>query len=185
MHSPSSFSELAATLREIGSAADAAQFHGALCGTLCRQRPEEVDVVDLLDDDEITPQASRAALQALCIDTATLLAHADGRFAPILPDDDAELQLRAQALGGWCEGFLYGLAGRIKLQLDECSDEVRELVKDLAQFTRAGFDSGDDPEVEENAYFELVEYLRVGVQLIYLELRPRALGAEAPRPTVH
>lgn len=176
---------LVALMARVGYDDEAAAYHGSLCGALCRQKPEEVDPVALLDDVESHPEAGdRAALLALRDETLGSLTDLQSAFAPMLPDDDASLADRAAALGAWCEGFLYGLAGRIKLNLRECSEEVREIVKDLTEFTRSSLDSGDDDEGEENAYAELVEYIRVGAQLVFMELHPRH-GAPGASPTIH
>ncbi len=186
MSSTQHYSELASVLSSLGYRDDAAAFHGALCGALCRQKPEEIDPVALLDDEEIQPSPqARAELRQVCEQTVFALADMQTGFMPLLPEDDVGLGDRARSLGAWCEGFLYGLAGRIKLDLRQCTDEVREIVKDFTQFTRASLDAGDDLEVEEGAYAELVEYIRVGAQLVYMELHPRPLAAAAQSKTLH
>ena len=90
----------------------------------------------------------------------------------LLPDDEGHsLEQRTRALAMWCDGFLFGIARSGSLDLDKASDEVREAISDITQFTRATIEGGDDLETEEGAYAELVEYLRVVVQLIHLECR--------------
>jgi uncharacterized protein YgfB (UPF0149 family) len=186
MSSTQHYSDLATVLAALGYRDNAAVYHGALCGALCRQKPEEIDPVALLDDEEIHPDAqARDDLRQLCEQTVLSLADMLAGFMPMLPPDEVGLGERAQALGAWCEGFLYGLAGRIKLDLRSCTDEVREIVKDFTQFTRASLDAGDDVEVEETAYAELVEYVRVGAQLVYMELHPRPQAAAAQSKTLH
>jgi uncharacterized protein YgfB (UPF0149 family) len=186
MSSTLQYDELAALLTTLGYADEASGYHGAVCGTLCRLKPEDVDPVGLLDDEEIQPDPERRTeLRRICEQSALDLADMQAGFMPLLPDEAVALGERARALGAWCEGFLYGLAGRIKLDLRQCSDEVREIVKDFTQFTRASLDAGDDLEVEEGAYAELVEYIRVGAQLVYMELHPRPLAAAAPSKTLH
>ncbi len=186
MSSMQHYSELATLLSSLGYRDDAAAFHGALCGALCRQKPDEIDPVALLDDEDIQPdQQTRAELWRLCEQTVLALADMQTGFMPLLPEDEVGLGDRARSLGAWCEGFLYGLAGRIKLDLRQCTDEVREIVKDFTQFTRASLDAGDDLEVEEGAYAELVEYIRVGAQLVYMELHPRPPAAAAQSKTLH
>ncbi len=176
---------LVALMARVGYDDEAAAFHGSLCGALCRQKPDEVDPVALLDEPETSPDADdRQALLDLRDQTVGALTDLQSAFAPLLPDDDLSLADRATALGAWCEGFLYGIAGRIKLNLRDCSEEVREIVKDFTEFTRSSLDSGDDDEGEENAYAELVEYIRVGAQLVFMELHPRH-GAPGASPTIH
>ena len=186
MSSTLQYDEIAALLVTLGYADEASGYHGAVCGTLCRLKPEEVDPVGLLDDEEAQPDAAAGAeLRRLVEQSALDLSDMQAGFTPLLPDEAVLLAERARALGAWCEGFLYGLAGRIKLDLHSCSEEVREIVKDFTEFTRASLDSAGDPEVEEGAYAELVEYVRVGAQLVYMELHPRPDIDGEPTPTLH
>ncbi|WP_292999248.1 UPF0149 family protein [Nevskia sp.] len=185
MTNPFDYPALSALMARVGYDDDAATFHGVLCGVLCRQKADDVDPVQLLDDETPQPPADAVAeLHRLREETIASLTDLQSAFMPILPDDASGLADRARALGAWCEGFLYGLAGRIKLNLRECSEEVREIVKDFTEFTRSSLDSGDDDEVEEGAYAELVEYIRVGAQLVFMELHPRH-GAPGASPTIH
>jgi len=179
------YAALAAVLARIGYDDDAASFHGSLCGALCREAPGDVDLEQLLDDELVTPDAeSMAELGRFRNETVASLTDLQSAFMPFLPSDDTDLTERTQALGAWCEGFLYGLAGQVQLNLRECSDEVQEIIRDFTQFTRASLDSGENDEVEEDAYAELVEYIRVGAQLIYMELHPR-MNAVASSKTMH
>lgn len=172
------YPDLAGTLAAIGSQQDVSAFHGALCGALCRENPQAVDPASLLEDDDLKVDDRAAAqLRAFCEQAVTSFTDAELGFQPLLPEDDAPLAERAQALGAWCEGFLFGLAARIKFELKGCSEEVREVIADFSQFTRASIGAGDDLEVEEGAYVELVEYVRVGAQLVYMELHPRPSAA--------
>jgi uncharacterized protein YgfB (UPF0149 family) len=176
------YAEVAAVLAELGCDDEPAAFHGALC----RQKPEQVDPALLLGDSTLpVDSAGRAELLKLREATAGALTDLHAGFYPLLPEDTVELAERALSLGAWCQGFLYGLAGRIKLELRECSEEVREIVRDFTDFTRATLEAGDDLEVEETAYAELVEYLRVGTQLVYMELHPRPHAAGTLSSTLH
>ena len=175
------YAALAAALASAGFTQDAAEYHGALCGVLCIRTPAKVDPLAVLDgaDEGADPQPLTALRDA----TAATLADSDGDIRLVLPSDDLPLALRASALGEWCEGFLYGLASDGRLDLKKTAPEVREVIEDLTQFTRASFDEADDEQIEEEAYAELVEYVRVGVQLIFMELSPGAQQRAANRPT--
>ncbi|MCE3284614.1 MAG: hypothetical protein K0R70_870, partial [Steroidobacteraceae bacterium] len=48
--------------------------------------------------------------------------------------------------------------------------DVAEVLSDFAEVSRAGAVGSESAEVEESALAELVEFLRVGAQLIYDEL---------------
>ena len=50
---------------------------------------------------------------------------------------------------------------------------------DLTEITHVGVDAGDETEENEVAFAEVVEFVRVGVQLLFVELAP-ARGEEPP-----
>ena len=62
----------------------------------------------------------------------------------------------------------------------ELPGEVGEIVRDLTEISRADVDDARRHESNESAYAELVEFVRVGVQLVFEELR-RARPRAAPR----
>lgn len=175
MSSPSPHTALGALLQRAGFDQDASEYHGALCGALCVNVPSEVDPLQLLEriSSEAAPVEVRGPLTSLRDATARDLADVDSGIRLLLPEDEQPLTQRARALGQWCEGFLLGLASRAGLNLRKASPEVREVVEDLTQFTRAEFHDGDNAEIEEEAYAELVEYVRVGLQLVFVEMAPR------------
>jgi len=63
------------------------------------------------------------------------------------------------------------------------SEPLADIIKDMLQITRAVAADESDEESDEEAYVELVEYLRVAAQLTYEELvefrSPSAGDAEA------
>lgn len=91
----------------------------------------------------------------------------------LLPDDGASLTERTDALCQWCQGFLVGLASGGVTNFDNLPGSVPEFVKDvltISQATAVGDEGGSGDEEDETAFAELVEYLRVGTQLVYDEL---------------
>lgn len=182
MQNPVEYSELRAALQRAGFVEEAAGYHGTLCGALCVQPPEQVNVLNLLDNGETPLRADAEAAAAFRrLREQALVALQDDQlgFSLLLPDDAEALEPRVTALAAWCEGFLFGLASKPGLDINQCSEDAREILRDLTQFTRASLGEGEDLELEENAYAELVEYVRVGAQLIFMELRPRPV----PDPT--
>jgi hypothetical protein len=173
------FQDLDETLRRAGAACDAAESHGMLCGALCAGLDNDAawiaHILDEASGSAEAQQACRRSLSALRDSTHALLANASLEFAPVLPDDEAGLGDRTDALGEWCQGFLFGmgLAGG-RLKPDELSEETNEVLKDLGQIAQAGFEGEEDNEEDETAYTEVVEYVRVGVQLLYEELQAPA-----------
>jgi uncharacterized protein YgfB (UPF0149 family) len=178
---------LADLLHRIGYPEPPAGYHGLLCGALCAEAPDDLNPLSLLEEAHSQPVEGEdlLALRQLRDDANAALLSDEMIFTPLLPDDEVPLASRVEQLAAWCGGFLYGLSSRRKLDLRQCSEEVRETLKDFSEFTQAGFDASGDRESEEAAYSELVEYVRVGAQLLFLELRPRPPSVDNPSTTVH
>ncbi|MGB0956381.1 MAG: UPF0149 family protein [Panacagrimonas sp.] len=183
-----SYSELSDLLRRLGHSDSAAGFHGVLCGCLCVTPGDDLSLRALLDADAQDIQVDAEAedvFDRLRESSRASLLSPNMDFAPMLPDDDWSLADRAQALASWCGGFLFGLASQHSLDLEKSSDEARELIQDLGKFTQAGSAIGADDEMEETALAELIEYVRVGAQLLFMEFHPRGSGAEPKPRQVH
>ena len=104
----------------------------------------------------------------------------DADFEPLLPDDESPLALRADALSQWCQGFLYGLGSGTTSDPGKVSVEAGEIIRDFTEITHVGVDADEENEENEVAFAEVVEFVRVGVQLLFAELAP-ARGEE-PEP---
>lgn len=163
----------------------AAEAHGMLCGILCAEGHQAGArwVNELLPQPDGAGEVLREVLGQTFADTLRALEDGQMEFTPMLPDDDEPIGNRAQALGQWGQGLLYGLGvsglGDLKERLPE---NVQEIMRDIEQIAQASGEEGD-PEEEEVAFAELFEYMRVGVQLIYEELGN--LRGDATEPVKH
>jgi len=154
-----------------------AEFHGTFCALICTRSPvdnrawvKEVVVHGRVADDpddqlwceclaEIGDIARIAFEEGVC------------DLEILLPDDEQPLAERSQALVDWCSGFLYGFALQPEAVRETMSPDAREVIDDIVEFTHIDVTSGvDDGQVDERSFVELVEYLRVGVLLIYEEI---------------
>ena len=88
---------------------------------------------------------------------------------------------RTRSLAQWCTGFLAGLG--LGAPLQALSEESSEALQDLQQIAQAGFSiQGDDADQEgleeenEQAFFEIVEYVRVVTLILREELRGPGQG---------
>lgn len=148
----------------------AAELHGTVCGLVScpSDTPLLQDLVELLGADELTDQSS---VEAFVDASAAALHSEDMSFALLLPDDAASLERRIEALSIWCgsylAGFAAGLARRGVGSLEECSEEVREIVGDFAAIAEvepdAGGHTGESAEVD---FAELAEFVKVGSLLL-------------------
>lgn len=162
-----------------GSVQEPAEVHGTLCGMLCVH--ENADPEAAVEAEQGTDLAEpMAALRELTLER---LFDSDAGFAPILPgDEDASLAERVRALARWCAGFVYGLASQGELDMSRLSEEVREVVEDLTELSKATLTPEEaETDAAEHDYAELVEYVRVGAQLVFLELRPARGSGESER----
>ena len=180
--------KLADAIAALGLGIDVAEFHGGICGLLCASGPgavfawirESADAESLIGDIASTSGMLRE-VEAACWSE---LSGTDLAFHPLLPDGDA-------ALADWCQGFVTGLGlggygadtGRDDAPADGRA-RVDEILADLVEISRATVGE-DEPESEAQPGFDLaalVEYVRVGVQLIFEELE----GQRAqPPPMTH
>ncbi len=89
----------------------------------------------------------------------------------MLPDDDEHLGERTAALAHWCSGFLYGLGVSGVTESTQLPGEAAEVLGDLAKIASVDYELDEPGEAEEQAYEEVVEYVRVGALLVFESLR--------------
>ena len=161
-------------LADLGLLCEASEYHGILCGTLCGGDHVEVGL-GLPVEDETDPATRERAAKALAAyhqEVLLSLQDTQGAYALMLPSDDESLNERVEAQSMWAAGLVLGLTqtGRIK-ELKSVSEELREFVQDVVDISQGGFDVSDGDEEDEQAYVEVCEYLRTGMQSAFLELR--------------
>lgn len=179
------YDALASALQRASASAGAAESHGLLCGMLCAGG--EVDRVAWLtevlggppDDINSPTRESVQLLDHVCEHTLEQIHEGQMAFQLLLPLDERSLSERAAALRGWCQGFLAGFALGGSGEREGLPQDVQELLSDFVEFTKAETEIAEDSEEEEDAYTQLVEYVRVGAMLIFEELR------RADRPLLH
>ncbi len=167
------YTEIQRVLTEERSLADAAEAHGTLAGCLCAAIGYRFDdwLAEILPEGQAHPLA-REILRGLYSDTAGALAGPEMEFELLLPADEQPIDARTAALAQWCQGFLYGLGTSVVQDESGLPGDIGEIVRDLTEITHVAVDSGQSAESNESAYAELVEFVRVGVQLVFDELGP-------------
>lgn len=176
---PATHAELAETLSALSLGLSASELHGSLTGFLCAGGLSASGswLQDLaLDEveDALGDSPRRELFVRLFDECAELLDDPDYAFEPLLPDDEAPIAERAGALVEWCRGFLGGLGLSGSLAHEGLAGDAGEVLTDLGRIAATSFDTGEADD-DEDAYSEVVEYVRVGVLLLHGEL------ARAPR----
>jgi uncharacterized protein YgfB (UPF0149 family) len=180
------FTAVSGALLAAGARMDAPEAHGSLCAMTCLlgAAAEDPWLVETLGTDSAPAGTPVDVLRELARATGAALAAGDLSFVPLLPADEQPLDVRAQGLAEWCHGFGHGLAAA-GFRADgaaHASPVLREVLDDLAELAQAGAGAGDD-EAGEDAWAELVEFLRVSVQLVFDELA--AGRPDVPPPVLH
>ena len=110
-----------------------------------------------------------------CRETLEKLNDAEMTFYPLLLPDSASLTDRTGSLSSWCQGFIDGVGLAIaqkNVPIDSAGqDIIGEIIEDFSQISKLTSASVMNQDGEELAYMEVVEYVRVGVQLIFEEMR--------------
>lgn len=170
--SPPSYTDISRALQKTALKLHPSQVHGLICGILCGNPNSESGWEQLVTGQKET-QKTHEVLQALYATSAHQLQEFLLEFQLVLPADKQALPLRAEALTLWCQGFLTGLKlMSVKIEGREKS-EVTEAIDDIIEIAKMNYEEVIASEEDEQAYIELVEYVRMAVILIYQDLRER------------
>ena len=164
-------------------------FHGFLCGRLSCGAVQMEDLVKSsaawLGLEGEAAKAAFSDLESFYEGTLSDLQDISFLFQPLLPDDELPLAERLVSVGDWCANYLSGLGDGMGAEFD-ISEDGKEALQDIASIGQISTDFDSDQESEEEGekdYLELVEYVRVAVQLIFSDLDP--MEKATPEPTIH
>ncbi len=183
------FEQLANLFVELGVFASPSELHGLLCGQLAGgvvdgEQQWLSQVANYLEREQIDVKSGRDALHKLYQSTRHQMEGTGFDLDLVLPDDDAELSLRAESIGLWCQGFLAGFGPE---SLSKLSEEARETVGDFSEIVRIGSEQLEACEDNEQDLMQIIEYVRMATILVYSEVqdgKADALTHQAP-PSVH
>lgn len=167
--------ELSDALSQLRLGMTASELHGALSGYLSSgampARQSWLTELSLQEVDQALGNApERELFDRLYVECTADLEDPEMSFDLLLPEDDAPMTDRAIALVDWCRGFLGGL-GLSGIDLEKgMSQDANEVLGDMARIAATRFDEESGGEEDEEAYTEVVEYVRVGVMLLHSEL---------------
>ncbi len=155
----------------------AVEFHGLLTGLISTRGDE----AKLLCIDELIRAGAppdphqQEAMEALSAPFESLREQLNDpllSFYPLMPGDDQPFDERIDALAAWCQGYLYGLSCGGIADPVSLSDAAGEFLEDMLSFSRTDNINIEGDEEDENALYEIIEYLRAGVMLLHDELQP-------------
>jgi yecA family protein len=147
--------------------------HGLLCGFYCVKQDISIDdwlneVLVNIDLNNIVEKESHQVLAEIFNNTSEQLADPTLNFWPVIADDVSSLREQSNTLIEWCQGFLVGLG----LSSVETSDEeVLEMIKDISEISQLDAELLDSEENTQD-FYEIVEFIRMGVLFIQETLQP-------------
>ncbi len=166
--------------QKAGISIDVSEYHGKICACLCFGNmttdtllPEAINT----DNGSLSSKAMslKTVLLSLITETLEQLNNTEMTFYPLLYSDSESITDRALSLSSWCQGFVDGFhlgiaQNNIPIDLVK-QDIIGEIIEDFSQISKLTSASVMNEDGEELAYMEVVEYIRIGVQLIFEELK--------------
>lgn len=173
------FNEVTSALDLTEMKLHASLVHGMIAGLLCGDYDESMDWQEAIMGEPLSEEVSKS-LQRIHDATAKQLIEFLFEFEIILPDEEYSLTERAEGLTVWCQGFLSGLQ-LADVPFGNMPDvEASEATKDLIEIAKMNYDQVVTSDEDEDAYIELVEFVRVAVILIYQSLHEDSSLPDGP-----
>jgi uncharacterized protein YgfB (UPF0149 family) len=172
------YTEVTNALKSTEMPFQAAQVHGYICGLLCATHGKIDNSWQNAVLGDKKNRNAREMLQQLFETSYHLISEFSFEFLLILPADRSDINVRTEALSSWCQGFLTGLKQcHVPIENRNPSD-VTETLNDFIEIAKVNYGDMNANEEDETAYFELVEYVRLGVLMIFHELNTPAAEEE-------
>jgi len=166
------YDEFTAALAAVDADFSAAELHGTLTGLLCAGAGERA----MTSLSTLVPEATSGALREMFValqrQTLQQLQDTEFTFALLIPGEDLALDAQVAALADWCRGFIVGLTAAGVPDPAHLAGDAGEAIRDFARIAATEVDQTEiDGEEGEREFTELVEYVRVGVQLVFEQFR--------------
>ena len=158
-------------LGRVNAEISGAELHGAVSGLICafpQITPE--DCFGLVFGEENISHKQEESFVGLFNYTWQSLQQMDFEYNLLLPDDDEPLGARIEALADWCHGFVTILQMSPEEHKSTWSEDVKSVIDNIQDVTFIDTESTEDSNDDEVAYVELVEYVRLGILMIYADM---------------
>lgn len=183
--------EIEQTLAKLNVEMDASECQGLLVGLMIAKgnvSAAEVQqaLIPSLEAGNLLAQEAMKQIQQFMRSTQAQLADSSCAFNPMLADDSDNMDDKLDMLSAWVQGFLMGLAhGGIK-DYSKLPAEAAEFAEDMVDMAQVNsYELEEDEEANEEAYMELVEYLRTGILLMNELMHPTQAAPLTEQPTLH
>ena len=149
------------------------ELHGVLTGLICAGFSFEshdylVMINDLFNNGEGLPLPLKRVVKLMFSDIWQNILDDSYGYQMMLPDDDDSIAERGHALSVWVQGFNLGF-GLQQKNTAIVSEDVKEVLSDFAEIANLS-DEMEEDETNEQAYYEIAEYVRISALLCFTEL---------------
>ncbi len=167
---------------------DAAEVQGILCGMLAGGMNIDdqewiATLADMIHQGDSLPSAVEHNVVHMFNKVCQEFIEADFALEICLPDDATPINERGTALVNWVHGFLLGF-GLHQNDLTRCSDEAKEALEDFSDIAKMD-EAMENDEESEQAFFEVVEYVRISAMLCFNEMGKSIIDSKQQSPIVH
>jgi hypothetical protein len=168
------FATAQACLTTEGIIAHASEIHGALTGLVSAGLTYEDNsyltlITDMFNNGEPLSHSVQALITNLFDQLWQNIVDDNYGFTLLLPDDDDSLAERSNGLCLWVQGFTLGF-GLQQKNTQTLPDEIKEILQDFVEIANLSSDIEEDDEDSEQAFYEIVEYVRLSALLCFSEL---------------
>jgi uncharacterized protein YgfB (UPF0149 family) len=174
-----SYTEVTNALKKTQSDFQAAQTHGLFCGIICTLPDKKTVPWEAIITGPRKNQHTHDVLQELYTFSYQQLHEFSFEFTLLLPKNNVDINIRTEALGLWCQGFVTSLQRSPLAEALQAGSEAFDALNDITEIAQVNYGDIGPTEENETAYFELVEYVRLAVLLIFHELNPQAKPSAA------
>lgn len=164
------FDQISDVLLSSHSPYSTAETHGIICGMICGD--EQTNGYTSWIKHPLAKLDSDNALKTLFHETSIQLEAVNFNFSLLLPSDEFPLEIQAESLLQWCEGFLSGLKFS-GINLNSPPQEIQEILNDVMDISLADPYNLDTQQLTEEDFIELLEYVRMATLFIFTELRSK------------
>ena len=167
---------------------DASEVQGILCGMLAGgmniDDQEWIQALaDVINQGDIIPAKAQTLIEKMFDKVCQEFIEADFALKLCLPDDAIPINDRGAAFVNWVQGFLLGF-GLHQNDLTSCSAEAKEALEDFSDIAKLD-EAMEQSEESEQAFFEVLEYVRIGAMLCFNEMGKSLIDSRQQSPSVH
>lgn len=169
-------------LMDANAITEPAEAHGTLCGMICisgKGAPNDwiAHILGEHDSNDLSVKTAINILNDLHDQTLRELTEQNYELSLLLHDDEVVLDTRVDDLCHWCQGFLYGLSMSGLKDINNLPTDTSEILQDMMDISKAGYSPEDDDEENEEAFAEIVEYIRIGAYVVYSTFNTNGMSA--------